>query len=46
MVNHKDGNGFNNETSNLEWVTNQENAIYSVNLRKSAKTEDAEIIFN
>ena len=28
-VNHKDGNHFNNEASNLEWVTGSENCIHA-----------------
>jgi len=31
QVHHKDGNKFNNDVSNLEWVTNSENQAYSVN---------------
>lgn len=29
-VNHIDGNALNNHVSNLEWCTNQENAVHSV----------------
>lgn len=30
-VNHKDGNSFNNNSNNLEWVTQRENAHHSKN---------------
>ena len=38
QVNHKDENGFNNDISNLEWVTAKENANYGTrNARIYAK---------
>lgn len=31
-VNHIDGNGLNDEVSNLEWVSRSENALHSVHI--------------
>ena len=36
QVNHIDGDKTNNNASNLEWVTNRENATHAVNLGLSA----------
>jgi len=33
-INHKDGNKYNNEVSNLEWVTTQENVNHKINVLK------------
>ena len=32
VINHKDGNKFNNNISNLEWVTHSENQLHSINV--------------
>lgn len=34
IVNHRDENPRNNHHTNLEWVTMQENTIYSINRKK------------
>lgn len=38
IVNHKDGNKFNNKASNLEWTTSSKNAIHSRQVLKQKKT--------
>ncbi len=40
QVNHKDGNTFNNDANNLEWVTNSENMrhSYTENLNKKVRS--------
>lgn len=37
VVNHKDGNGLNNEASNLEWVTTKENVHHCRYQTKNGK---------
>ena len=37
VVNHKDENKWNNCFRNLEWVTSQENTIYSIEYKKNKK---------
>jgi len=36
QINHKDGNKQNNSFTNLEWVTNKENAMHMVMMRMAA----------
>lgn len=36
QINHKDKNPFNNNVSNLEWVTNRENAIHRIDKNKTS----------
>jgi hypothetical protein len=38
QVNHKDGNPRNNHVDNLEWVTNQQNILHSINILKRPRT--------
>ena len=42
VVNHKDGNKANNDSSNLEWCTHQDNTIhaFSIGLARGLKGED------
>ena len=40
IVNHKDGNYYNNDVSNLEWVTQQENVRHSWDNGLSKMTEE------
>lgn len=39
QINHKDCNGLNNNVSNLEWVTNSENAKYAYDSRSNIKNQ-------
>ena len=40
QVNHIDGNRKNNSFSNLEWVTNKENKIHGLRLRRGEWCDD------
>lgn len=50
IVNHKDGNRFNNSIENLEWVTQQKNIVHKfktgyVHIRALNKYDKKEILF-
>ena len=40
VINHKDGNKFNNNLSNHEWVTYLENNLHSINVLKNKPTKN------
>ena len=45
-VNHKDGNGLNNNVDNLEWVTNSENQIHSIYVIKTTTNNIPVVAFD
>lgn len=43
-VNHKDGNKYNNEMSNLEWVTSSENQLHSIKVLNNSLGKKREVV--
>ena len=37
VVNHKDGNRYNNNLENLEWITQRENVLHGINGKKMGR---------
>ncbi len=46
MVNHIDGNKYNNHVSNLEWCTRQENAIHSMKVLGNIPPIGSRVLIN